>query len=326
MSSLYIIGNGFDSAHGLKTSYWHFREYLSKYAGDFLISLERLYGFEPVDYDHLRDGSNIKHIRKHHNDDLYTYLWQSFEYALGYANEGEMLDYSSSIVNSLGLESGPIGIEDTMNQYWEERYQFIVELQDYLSKWVRQIRLFKANVMNSHLYRNSTDFFLTFNYTNTLERIYQIPSSRILHIHGGIPPYCEQSPVIGHGNRAVIEEYRERAYQADENCDEGEKSISNAIATFYARSFKDTNSFQFLHCDFFNSLNDNIDCVEIIGHSLGDVDLPYFRTIKRNISDDAEWNVYYHEPNDKEKFETILASLEIPPEHIHALPASDFWN
>lgn len=28
MKTLYIIGNGFDIAHGLDTSYWNFREYL----------------------------------------------------------------------------------------------------------------------------------------------------------------------------------------------------------------------------------------------------------------------------------------------------------
>ena len=37
---LYIIGNGFDQAHDLKTSYWDFRCYLERYAEDFLIEFE----------------------------------------------------------------------------------------------------------------------------------------------------------------------------------------------------------------------------------------------------------------------------------------------
>ena len=41
MPELYIIGNGFDKGHGLKTSYWNFREYLEKYeAADRLSNLE----------------------------------------------------------------------------------------------------------------------------------------------------------------------------------------------------------------------------------------------------------------------------------------------
>ena len=40
---LYIIGNGFDREHGLKTSYIHFRNYLEKYAEDFLTAMEHMY-------------------------------------------------------------------------------------------------------------------------------------------------------------------------------------------------------------------------------------------------------------------------------------------
>ena len=39
MSTLFVIGNGFDRAHGLKTSYWDFRKYLEKYAEDFLVQM-----------------------------------------------------------------------------------------------------------------------------------------------------------------------------------------------------------------------------------------------------------------------------------------------
>lgn len=47
MPELYIIGNGFDKEHGLKISYWNFREYLEKYEEDFLFQMERMYDFAP---------------------------------------------------------------------------------------------------------------------------------------------------------------------------------------------------------------------------------------------------------------------------------------
>lgn len=47
--SLYIIGNGFDRAHGLKTSYWDFRTYLEENHWEFLLAFEKLYDFEPFD-------------------------------------------------------------------------------------------------------------------------------------------------------------------------------------------------------------------------------------------------------------------------------------
>ena len=36
MKILYVIGNGFDIAHGLDTSYWNFREYLDDIYPEFL--------------------------------------------------------------------------------------------------------------------------------------------------------------------------------------------------------------------------------------------------------------------------------------------------
>lgn len=49
MPELYIIGNGFDKGHGLKTSYWNFREYLEKYEEVFLFQMERMYDFAPFE-------------------------------------------------------------------------------------------------------------------------------------------------------------------------------------------------------------------------------------------------------------------------------------
>ena len=53
MKTLYIIGNGFDRAHGLETSYWDFRTYLKDNAEEFLENLEHIYGFYPINDDHL---------------------------------------------------------------------------------------------------------------------------------------------------------------------------------------------------------------------------------------------------------------------------------
>ena len=47
--SLYIIGNGFDIAHGIPTTYWRFREYLEKVNLEFLLTFEQLYDIEPLD-------------------------------------------------------------------------------------------------------------------------------------------------------------------------------------------------------------------------------------------------------------------------------------
>lgn len=68
---LFIIGNGFDLAHGLKTKYEDFRKYLEENNENFLYRLEYMYGF-------CRE-SNKKYVEK--------YLWQDFEKNLGCINE-----------------------------------------------------------------------------------------------------------------------------------------------------------------------------------------------------------------------------------------------
>lgn len=158
-------------------------------------------------------------------------LWQYIEYNLSYANESNMLDFSQSIIGELDLDGGLYGIEDTMNNYWKEQYEFVAELESYVNKWARQIRLNKVKPKCKEIFRNQEDFFLTFNYTNTLERIYEIPYSNILHIHGGVSG-IDGSPVLGHGNTEVINKYRVMASKADEEFDEASKSIYNAMLIF----------------------------------------------------------------------------------------------
>jgi len=206
MPTLYIIGNGFDLGHNLKSSYWHFRNYLLKYADGFLTELENMYGLSP--------NSSA--------DALVEYLWKSFEFQLSQADDDRIFDLSSSIVSQLGLEMGLTGIEDTMDDYWENQYSFILDLNSYMKKWVRQVRLTKAKPRKQVLINNSTDYFLTFNYTNVLERIYNIPCDHILHIHGGLTPYCQDEPVIGHGNAAKIKELRNQANAAEAEFDEAD--------------------------------------------------------------------------------------------------------
>lgn len=211
-----------------------------------------------------------------------------------------------------------------MNNYWKEQYEFAAELESYVNKWARQIRLNKVKPKCKEIFRNQEDFFLTFNYTNTLERIYEIPYSNILHIHGGVSGIYG-SPVLGHGNMEVINKYRVMASKADEEVDEASKSIYNAIADFYERTFKNTEKIIFQKMSFFQKL-ENVNSVNVIGHSLGEVDIPYFKTVMNYVSFDAEWNIYYYRDEERDTLKNVLLSLGIKEENIFLLPSNDFWN
>lgn len=325
MATLYVIGNGFDLGHGLKTTYWDFRNYLGRCAEEFLVGLEKMYGIAPIDDMDWRIQYHYKEIMARRNRNIKSTLWQKFEHDLAAANENELLDFSSSIVDSLNLESGLVGIEDTLDQYWEEQYQFIIELQEYVFKWIRQVRLSKAHQQKSSFINNNQDSFLSFNYTNTLEKLYHIRPDHVLHIHGGLPPFCIEKPLLGHGDKGKIDRYRAMAETAANDFDEASTSIYNAIANYYERILKDTHGCIAKHLRFFDQLN-NIDSVVVIGHSLGSVDFPYFELIKRKILNGSVWTVYYHASGDREMLENKLIRLGISSTNFSLKSTSDFWS
>lgn len=323
--TLYVIGNGFDLAHGLKTSYWNFRNYLRKYAEEFYVKLESHYGYEQLDLDDYYNCPNSKKAMKERDERLYKVFWKNIEESLGDANEDSMLNSSESIVNSLYLENGLIGIKDTMDAYWKKQYSFIEQLQDYVFKWAKQICLHKCVPLCTELFNNENDLFLTFNYTNVLEKIYKIPSTNILHIHGGLPPYCYEKPVLGHGNYDAIEVCKENIENAEHEFDEAASSIYGAIADFYRNTLKDTYKILSNNLSFFNKLG-NIDNIKVIGHSFGQVDYPYFQQIISNNNNNAEWFVYYYNNNEKEYFQKVMLDLGINQDKVHILCSEEFWN
>lgn len=321
---LYIIGNGFDRAHDLKTSYWDFRCYLARYAEEFLTELEKIYSFYPFDPNEFHvPASKQKDAIEHHNNALYDELWKNFEYELGQPSEGEFDTICDSTIEEMNdLESGPIGIIDTLNVYFEEQLGFVIELQDYLLRWARQIRLNKAVIKKDEM-RSSTDLFLTFNYTPTLERVYGIPGSNICHIHGGIPPYCHTAPIIGHGNNESIDKWLKWKQENDDAFNEGGSAKCEAIANFYKRTLKDTSKQLMLNLEFFRRLNE-IDEVVVIGHSLGDVDMPYFKRIVEITNIDTPWTILYHSEDEKDGMEIKARCLGL--KNIKMLESDKYWD
>lgn len=76
---LFIIGNGFDLAHGLKTQYWNFREFLEWRDLNFLIQFEAGY--------YLDSGAR--------DDVLKGVLWERLEENIAY---GVLIRKSTSLL------------------------------------------------------------------------------------------------------------------------------------------------------------------------------------------------------------------------------------
>lgn len=309
---LFVIGNGFDLAHGLKTSYSDFRDYIEEKNWNFLSSLEAMYGIVLGDWvDRMGEELWKERVKE--------YLWKDFETNL--SNIDETIIYSGEDID-LGLESGDIGVEDTLDEYWEEQYSFIEDLNEYIMHWINQVDIHIdkiTDIINSE----TNDKFLTFNYTLLLEEVYDIDKCNILHIHGSVDEN-DLSPVIGHGNKEKIDKMLEVALEAEEEYLEKRCSIYNAVAKYYKRALKDVPHFLYYNKKFFENLS-SINEIFIIGHSLGEVDMPYFKAIKNNVNDDVIWNVYYYRECDRLTYMEKIISIGVKEENIVMLHTSSFF-
>lgn len=153
--ALYIIGNGFDKAHGLKTSYWDFRTYLESTHWEFLQAFEKLYGFEPLDDldPYVPEGAKLRWEKM-----LQGELWSRLEDNMGHPNIAQMENFSDCIVDDLDLDSGNVGIRDTLDEYWRREYDDGKKLQKEREELERSIETAKK-----HRAQTCREMFQAFN-------------------------------------------------------------------------------------------------------------------------------------------------------------------
>lgn len=160
---LYIIGNGFDLHHRLPTSYENYKQFLSNTHPGIISQSE-----------------SFQYIRMH---DLVENKWSDLENNLTLNYKIFLDDYISDLI-----DYAPHGnIDDVWGEFELELKALLGFIYDFTGKyfleWLDTIDVKRARVDNA-LEIDNTGLFLTFNYTNTLETIYNISNERILHIHG----------------------------------------------------------------------------------------------------------------------------------------------
>jgi adenylate cyclase len=107
----------------------------------------------------------------------------------------------------------------------------------------------------------------------------------------------------------------------DENGDSNRTMFSDAEGSAKSIFFafqKQTDEIIKQNRKFFESLRDVMD-IETIGHSLNEIDLPYFKEISK-YAKGAVWVVYYHKSEEKSKMAEQLLKCGVPPERIKLTP------
>lgn len=301
---LFIIGNGFDRAHDLPTTYWDFRTYLQQMYPEFLYSFEEEYYIYPSGGDEAKKSM----------------LWNDLETNLANINEEVIIEQAVSI--DMGLEGGDVGIEDTFYYYLTDKYKYIALLAKYMKQWVRTIRIRDLPIKTSLINSSNDALYITFNYTAVLERVYGIDVDRVIHIHGSLRQR-DGDPVLGHGNKDRIEGIREKRYEAENLFSEKEISICRVIEDYYNHTYKNISRYM----PKLRLLSgENVGEISVIGHSLAGVDIPYFRIIDELTQNTAKWKVYYRNCEDEERMKNSLSECGIDIKRIEMLHSQKFFD
>ncbi len=294
MRNLFIIGNGFDLDHGLKTSYENFHEYLNKNYPD------------APDYYPVTPNSciNPKGDVSYIDREVVGFL----KYIISEAEADG--DNWGDLENSLGLLNFDIFLDSWADEEddneWHEVYRnqdiasnlagAVYKLNDYFEEWVNTITLDDISTINNfeNLIDKENDIFLTFNYTRTLEELYKVKT--VCHIHGK----QGEDLIFGHGNHNDCYDYYQSHHIGSEDA---MQAIHRDLRKEIKEAFENNK-------DFFRDYVPLIDKIYTYGFSFSKVDEFYIKEICKRLSGkDITWYLNDYHPIDKlEEFKNIIIS------------------
>lgn len=309
---LYIIGNGFDRHHGLKTSYYNFAKYLK--AKDLeLYNLIESYIFAP----------------KSDND-----LWWRFEENLANLDVDSIINDNDDLLPNIASDEFR---DRDLHTFPDEMLNLQENLTDKLisifTQFIRDVEMPKSAIERKIKLDNDALFF-TFNYTYTLELYYRINSKNILHIHNKADDR-HNNIILGHGidpdkfkkeetpPKNLSEEELERWYENQhDKLDYSARTGQENLFQYFAKSYKSTKNIILKNQLFFKDLSE-IEEIIVLGHSLGDVDLPYFTEIIKSVNSDIIWKVSYYNETEESTHRNRLSDLGIKNNNIKTIQLED---
>lgn len=257
MKNLYIIGNGFDLHHNIPSKFLDYKKWLVKNKPSILCTINEL--FDSVDdcwWSHFE--TNLTTV-----DMLQIACQSAFENQPDFASEHfRDADWYTA--------------EHDVRLKLEAAFQ---EITMSFKEWI--LSLSQGDVSKKIRIKKKNSLFLTFNYTETLETLYTIPTEQILYIHG--KANSEEKLILGHGmsfkDLAYIFEKREKIESGDYVLQRAKNSAVYSVYN-YRKPVEDIiNNYN----RWFEKLN-SITHIHIYGHSFSSIDLPYFRKVLSCIS------------------------------------------
>ncbi len=278
LSSLFIVGNGFDMAHGFKTSFNQFKKWLcDEYGTDVSEETIEIPEFQ-TNYKRLHQYNSQKMAIFFYNL-IYHILgddWNDFESALPTLNWEESIEASVEELKYAG-DFEPQDLIHIAEDFASQLSDMAFILKDDLFRsWAQQINIKKPNKLSNQLksiIETNECYFLNFNYTDTIELHYNVKN--VCHIHGRAT--TNDGLIVGHAGQhkgSSEEEDDSKFYMMHTY------GYINAICEQYK---KDTKHAFLNHLSFFKSLT-NITDIYVHGFSFSHVDIYYLEKLIQFIN------------------------------------------
>lgn len=274
--SLYIIGNGFDLKHQIHSSYNDFLNWLiGNYRFDVIVELQRIC---PI-------TENGRYL-----------LWSNFEKALENIEIKDVVEWDWENLLVAETTMGSFLIGNTQPFLDTQISEVIINA---FTPWIRSIVIDSKPIVK---FENDS-FFLTFNYTDTLEKVYGISESKILHIHGRAS--TDANLIVGHRN--FVDPVQHMKFEADFRKDN--HRIENVCD--YNKLYKPIEEIIENNHLFFEKLS-NVKSIVVMGHSCDKIDKLYFQKVSNCVSKDAHWRFFWHnEEHDIPNIKSMIEYLEL---------------
>ena len=270
---LYIIGNGFDIFTGLKTRYIDFRWWLENHYIFVYEALTSVYGADGewwIDFETKLGELNVDQYIADN-----TPRFESIDALSDSIREKRDFEKKNNLPHSI-LFSDPCS----------SRLEGLLDILNYcFEKWVQSVQTYR-NWKLTHLEINNS-YYINFNYTDTLEMLYEIPEERVLHIHGRA---SKHEPLIYGHNKHLNGNLK--------SGHEGEKVAE--VLNHYEK-----NPFMYIP-DNLSDIIRNVSNIYVLGLSLSAVDIPYLEWVMENTPEDCEWRISWYTESDKKRISDFI--------------------
>lgn len=289
-SKLFVIGNGFDLAHKLPTGFNpDFKRITKKY-----------------EYENFWEIYQTKKID----------IWADFENLLAYPDfnslESIFVGYEPKYLSDRESDRDSIITQADINGRLKDAlYEFANNAENFLNNIKKQVLIERIIDING--------YYVSFNYTHTLEKIYGIPEYRVLHIHGEVgkenlklgyskgsfnpEKYVYDPRMKGRGPfvEIQIEDYIDTI--EDYYIRMAYKNLYNKCKSFY----KEAN---IIELEEFLSINQcSINEIVVYGHSCA-IDFDYFSYLNSRFKD-VHWQFYIYDEKTMNNVKKIVAKYKI---------------